>query len=41
MVTKLANVLEALRPRVDQNKEGRSLLDHFFGSITVPELLPF
>lgn len=36
-----ANILEALRPRFDEDGEARTLLGRFFASIVSPELLRF
>jgi len=38
VIAELSNVLEALRPRLDEDEKARALLGRFFTSIASPEL---
>ena len=41
VITELSNVLEALRPHLDENEKARALFGQFFASVASPELLQF
>ena len=41
VVSDLTNILEALRPHLDEDEKARTLLGQFFASVASPELLRF